>query len=132
LGTTTSSATFFRQIGGSFGVAIFGAVLTAGLTRELPRLLPEGTPTTGGDTSSLLNSPEAIRSLPAGIRDAVVDALTLAIHDVFLLAMAVLVLGFVLVWRLKELPLRETVAVGRDAREGAAAGDAPVLAAEPI
>ena len=140
LGTTTSSATFFRQIGGSFGVAIFGAVLTAGITRELPRLLPEGTAGTGGDTSSLLNSPEAIRALPAGVRDAVVEALTLAIHNVFLLAMVVLLVGFVVVFRLKELPLREDAAVG-NTLEGAGEGDddatgnaaiGPVLAAEPL
>ena len=131
LGTTTSSATFFRQIGGSFGVAIFGAVLTAGITRELPRLLPEGTPTTGGGgTSSLLASPEAIRALPTDIREAVVQALTLAIHDVFLLGMAVLLVGFALVWWLKELPLGETAAVGNEGPEGAA--DGPVLAIEPI
>lgn len=125
LGVVTSSATFFRQIGGSFGVAIFGAVLTAGITHELPRLLPEGTPTSGGHLGSLLNSPEAIRALPAGIQDAVVGALTYAIHDVFLLAMVILLAGFGVVWRLKELPLRETVQVGESA-------DEPVLMAEAL
>lgn len=124
LGVVTSSATFFRQIGGSFGVAVFGAVLTASITKELPRLLPEGTPTSGGNMSSLLNSPEAIHALPAGIRDAVVEALTLAIHNVFLLGMVVLLAGFALVWRLKELPLKETVQVGETA------GDEPLVGAE--
>lgn len=145
LGTTTSSATFFRQIGGSFGVAIFGAVLTASITRELPRLLPEGTPTSGGGTTSLLNSPEAIRALPAGVRDAVVEALTLAIHNVFLLAMVVLLAGFVVVFRLKELPLREDAAVGNTLEGAGEAGTAaepragtdhsgatPALAPEPL
>jgi EmrB/QacA subfamily drug resistance transporter len=140
LGTTTSSATFFRQIGGSFGVAIFGAVLTAGITRELPRLLPEGTPTSGGDLGSLLNSPEAIHALPAGIRDAVIEALTIAIHNVFLLAVLVLLAGFALVFRLKELPLREDAAVG-NALEGPdtdtlsgtdRSGAVPAFAPEPL
>jgi hypothetical protein len=126
LGVVTSSATFFRQIGGSFGVAVFGAVLTAGLTRELPRLLPEGTASAGGDVSSLLNSPEAIRALPQGVQDAIVEALTLATRNVFLLALAILLVGFVVVWRLKELPLKETVSVGGEAADA----DEPLVPAE--
>ena len=115
LGVVTSSATFFRQIGGSFGVAVFGAVLTAGLTAELPRLLPEGTAPAGGDVGSLLNSPAAIRDLPQGVQDAIVEALTRATQNVFLLALVILLVGFVVVWRLKELPLKETVQVGGEA-----------------
>lgn len=127
LGVVTSSATFFRQIGGSFGVAVFGAVLTAGLTRELPRLLPEGA-TTSGDTGSLLNSPEAIRGLPQGVQDAIVEALTRATQNVFLLALVILLIGFVVVWRLKELPLKDTVQVG----SGAADDDHAAVPAHPL
>ena len=123
LGTVTSSATFFRQMGGAFGVAIFGAVLSAGITRELPRLLPAGTPTSGGDMSALLNSPARIRALPGPIQDAIVEALTRAVHNVFLLALVILLAGFAVVWRLKELPLKETAHLG----EG---NDEPVVVAK--
>jgi EmrB/QacA subfamily drug resistance transporter len=112
LGVVTSSATFFRQMGGALGVAVFGAVLSTRLTSELPGLLPEGTRLPSGNSSELLNSPEQIRALPASLETAIVEAFTRAIHSVFLWAALVLAVGFVLVWRLKELPLRETNHVG--------------------
>ena len=41
VGVATSSAQFFRQIGSTIGVAIFGALLTASLVRELPVRAPD-------------------------------------------------------------------------------------------
>ena len=40
LGTTTSAATFFRTIGGAFGVALFGTIFNNRLFAELPHYLP--------------------------------------------------------------------------------------------
>lgn len=40
IGVATSSSQFVRQIGSTIGVAIFGALLTQNLTREMPRHLP--------------------------------------------------------------------------------------------
>lgn len=40
IGVATSSTQFFRQIGNTVGVAIFGTLLTLNLTAELPRQLP--------------------------------------------------------------------------------------------
>ena len=42
LGAATSCATFFRSIGGSFGVAIFGAIFNSRLFAELPKYVPAG------------------------------------------------------------------------------------------
>ena len=41
LGTATSAATFSRSMGGSFGVALFGAVLASRLAHQLPGVDPE-------------------------------------------------------------------------------------------
>jgi len=41
IGVATASAQFFRQIGSTFGVALFGAVLTNALAAELPRRAPD-------------------------------------------------------------------------------------------
>lgn len=41
VGVATASAQFFRQIGSTIGVALFGAVLTNTLTAELPRRAPD-------------------------------------------------------------------------------------------
>ena len=40
IGIATSSSQFFRQIGSTVGVAIFGTLLTVNLTSEIPRNLP--------------------------------------------------------------------------------------------
>ena len=42
LGSATSAVTFFRSMGGAFGTAIFGAVLSARITHYLADLLPAG------------------------------------------------------------------------------------------
>jgi EmrB/QacA subfamily drug resistance transporter len=41
MGIATSSSQFFRQIGSTVGIAIFGTVLTHNLVRELPKAVPE-------------------------------------------------------------------------------------------
>jgi EmrB/QacA subfamily drug resistance transporter len=41
MGTATSASQFFRQIGSTIGIAIFGTVLTHNLTEELPKRLPK-------------------------------------------------------------------------------------------
>jgi EmrB/QacA subfamily drug resistance transporter len=110
LGVATSSSTFFRQMGGSFGVAVFGAIFTAQVTSELPQRLPAEAARAAGDSSALralLNSPEQIRSLPPAVSEAVIDSLAVGLHSVFLWAIPLLLLGFVLALFLRELPLRD-------------------------
>ena len=41
LGAATSSNVFFRSMGSSFGVAIFGAIMSAQLAYWIPRLVPK-------------------------------------------------------------------------------------------
>ena len=111
LGVATGATTFFRSLGGAVGLAAYGAVLTAKLNSELPRLLPAGT---AFDTS-LLQSPEAIRALPEPVSNAVIDALATAITTIFLVGIPVMAAAFVLSFFIKELPLRETSALSRSA-----------------
>jgi EmrB/QacA subfamily drug resistance transporter len=119
LGVATSASTFFRQMGGSFGVAIFGAILSSTVSRELPALLPADLPRgDSGAMAELLNSPERIRGLPQPIAHAVIEALSRGVHAVFLWAIPVLLVGFAVSWLLREVPLRDTVHVGNAAPEG--------------
>ena len=120
LGVATSATQFFRSMGGSFGVAIFGAIMNARLATELPRHLPaEALARVGGDVSRLLNSPAAIRALPAPVAAGIAESLELAIRSVFLWAVPVMAAGFVVSWFVKEIPLRQTVGPSTPA-EGAA------------
>ena len=110
LGVATAAATLFRSMGGSFGVAVFGAILNTRMAEELPRLVPAAAlAQAGGRTSQLLSSPAQIRLLPPAVMNGIIKALTRSIHSVFLWAIPLLLAGFVLSWFLDEIPLRETV-----------------------
>ena len=114
LGVATSAAQFFRQMGGSFCVAIFGAIMNARLATELSRHLSvEVLAQAGGQVSRLLSSPAAIRALPPPVAAGIADSLELAIRSVFLWAVPLMAAGFVLSWFVKEIQLRETVGPAR-------------------
>ena len=110
LGVATSAAQFFRQMGGAFGAAAFGAIMNYRLQTELPTRIPaEAVADVGGELSELLASPAAIRALPAAVAAGVTTSVESAIHAVFVWAVPPMVLGFALAWFLREIPLRETV-----------------------
>ena len=110
LGVATSAVQFFRQMGGSFGVAAFGAIMNARLETDLPKLIPPAAfAQVGGDVSSLLNSPAAIRALPPQVAAGIASSVELAVQAVFRWSVPLMFFGFILAWFLKEVPLRETV-----------------------
>ena len=110
LGVATSAVQFFRQMGGAFGVAAFGAIMNARLETDLPKLIPPAAlAQVGGDVSDLLNSPAAIRALPPQVAVAIASSVELAVQAVFRWSVPLMFLGFILAWFLKEVPLRETV-----------------------
>jgi EmrB/QacA subfamily drug resistance transporter len=113
LGTATSAVSFFRSMGGSFGVAAFGAILTNRLNYWLPRLLPAGALGQDGiDPATLQGSPGVIRALPPAVHQAVVGAVANSVHVVFVAAVPLTAIGFLVILFLKERPLRETAHIG--------------------
>ena len=109
MGVVTSAVNFFRSLGGSFGVAVFGALFTALLSDRLASFLPPGALGQAGlDSDSLSASPERLQGLPPALQEPIVRALSDAVTTVFLWAVPVLVVGFLLSVLLPELPLRET------------------------
>jgi EmrB/QacA subfamily drug resistance transporter len=112
LGAATSGATFFRSIGGSFGVSVFGAIFSNRLARELASALRGVTLPKGFDVAKAAADPELLKRLPAAIRADVQHAYSLALHPVFLYAIPVALVAFVLSWFLREVPLRATSSVG--------------------
>ncbi|WP_030688136.1 MFS transporter [Streptomyces globisporus] len=111
LGVATSGATFFRSIGASFGVAVFGTIFTNRLTGKLTDVFANaGTelpPGTGAD--QVAADPRAIAQLPPDLRPAVLHAYATSITDVFLYAAPVVLVAFVIAWFLKEDKLRASV-----------------------
>ncbi|MFC9290315.1 DHA2 family efflux MFS transporter permease subunit [Streptomyces sp. NPDC057052] len=109
LGVATSGATFFRSIGASFGVALFGTVFTHRLGDKLADAFRGVDLPPGVSPDALEADPRVIGDLPAALRPPVLHAYASSITDVFLYAAPVALLGFLLAWFLKEDPLRASV-----------------------
>ncbi|MFD8519399.1 DHA2 family efflux MFS transporter permease subunit [Streptomyces capillispiralis] len=109
LGVATSGATFFRSIGASFGVAIFGTIFAGRLGDKLTDALGGARLPPGVSADSLEADPRGIAALPPALRPRAIDAYAAAITDVFLYAVPVALLGFVLAWFLREDRLRASV-----------------------
>ncbi len=121
LGTATSASTFFRSIGGSFGVAIFGAIFANRLAYWLPRDLPASAHLSTKAANTLLHaSPAKLKKLPPPIHAGLVDAFASSLHTVFLFAVPFGIAAFLVSLLLREVPLRESSA----APIAAAAADA--------
>jgi EmrB/QacA subfamily drug resistance transporter len=123
LGTTTSMASFARSLGGSFGTALFGAVLSARLSSELTSRLPAGRLPAGLDPGALRGSPATLLALPPAIRQPLVESFASAIHTVFLAAVPAVLAICVVVWFLPELPLRRSAYI--DGAADGRGGDLP-------
>jgi len=134
-GVVTSQVQFWRNIGGTVGVALLGSILAHRLPLEiegslaalpLPPQVRAALPQGAGNAQTLFDPAQlaAIRAgLPAAAQGAfdqvllaIRGALASALHDVFLYGAAVVALGIVASVFLREVPLRgrETVV-----REGA-------------
>ncbi|MBA3788826.1 MFS transporter [Patescibacteria group bacterium] len=102
LGTATSTVTFFRTMGSSFGTSIFGALLISRFATHLTSLLP----TVGNGATTLGKNIGQLRMLPPAIAAPVLQAFTLAFDDIFFYAVPVMLIAFVIAFFLKEIPLR--------------------------
>ena len=116
LGVATSGVTFFRTLGSSFGAAVFGTIYANVLKSTLPAAIVQA----GIDPSKAANAtPVELHSLPAAQSAPIIDAYAHAIHVVFLGAVPVALVAFVLALFLKEVPLRDSSKAGaRDLGDG--------------
>ncbi|RDH79116.1 MFS transporter [Mycolicibacterium moriokaense] len=106
LGVATSGVTFFRTIGSSFGAAIFGSLFANFLASRIgPALIAGGAPPRAAE------SPQALHALSPEMAAPIVAAYADSLGTVFLCAVPVAVIGFVVSLFLKETPLREMEAV---------------------
>ena len=151
LGVATSNLTFFRQIGGSIGLALLGTVFANRLTEELPgQLVTAGVPQPlvdqfagqggGGDATSLIQVggdlgasllaqvPEALRPIVEPLIPSIVfgiqQAFSLAIASVFVIGAGTTIAALAAALFMKELPLRKTF--GKPAEAGAIGAEAAV------
>jgi MFS family permease len=97
MGVATSSVQFFRQMGGAFGTALFGAVMSHQITHYLA-----GSSAAGGD---LTNNVERIKTLPEPVHGVVTGAFANALQDVFIVGIPLVAVAFVIGLFLKEIAL---------------------------
>jgi EmrB/QacA subfamily drug resistance transporter len=119
IGVATSTATFCRSVGGSFGVAIFGAIFAARLADEI-RLLPSSSIRRLGVGVHL--SPAQAKRLPPVVHEQFLHAFSAALHSVFLVGFVLALVPFLLSWFLREVPLRTSLHRSPPAEEPAVAG----------
>ena len=111
LGVATSSSIFFRSMGASFGVAIFGAIMNARLAYWFPHFV-KSTGKLHISVTSVAFSPARVYQLPLPIRNGIIEAFAHSLHVVFLCAAPVALLTFPVMLTLKQLPLRSNAYVG--------------------
>ncbi|MEV0713493.1 MDR family MFS transporter [Asanoa sp. NPDC050611] len=117
LGAGTSAATFFRSLGGSFGVAILGTILSSRLATEtaarVPGAFSQLTPEQAasaqaslGTGSISINEPSKILALPDAVRNAIQVSFVDSLHTVFLVAGLVALVAVVLTVLMPDRELR--------------------------
>uniref|UniRef100_A8M3B7 Drug resistance transporter, EmrB/QacA subfamily n=1 Tax=Salinispora arenicola (strain CNS-205) TaxID=391037 RepID=A8M3B7_SALAI len=117
LGAASGAATFFRSIGGSFGISLFGAVFASRLAGS-----PGGGAFGGGEAGTAMDLAK-LQQLPAAARELVFGGLADAISHVFLWALLFTLVVPVLAWFIKEIPLRtENIPGPADEAEDTLAG----------
>jgi predicted MFS family arabinose efflux permease len=130
LGAATSNLTFFRQVGGSVGLAIvgsyFGGQLTTTIPKELGAAAPAGTfdaffAATGGNLDQLTNvggkfDPALLALIPGEFVDVFFNAIKAGIADaigsIFWLAVVASLVALVAATLIEEIPLRSRAGAG--------------------
>jgi len=150
LGVATSSTQFFRQIGGTLGIAVFGTMVTSHLSARLRDALPPDVRAAPAPMVAALENPrvllspsnldrlreafiEVMGARGPGLFDEAISAsrgvLSEALTDVFTIGLAIAVAALAVSLLLRELPLRRTIAETAAAVQ--ATDDQPVATAQP-
>ena len=128
IGEASSTLVFFRQLGGTIGLAAMGSVLVSSYVPAFHAALPEtlhhflpASILSAFDNPLILLSPDMLSHIHAGfavygaqgmavfnmLLQAVKTGLAQSVHNVFVLSLVVILFGLFAVFFLKEIPLRE-------------------------
>jgi EmrB/QacA subfamily drug resistance transporter len=102
MGVASSSRTFFQQIGGSIGVALFGAIFARRLTEVMSARLPGAHINAAGGQLD----PVIVNRLAPAVRNDVLFAIAHGVQGVFIWAAPSAVIVLLLALFIKEVPLR--------------------------
>lgn len=117
LGVATAAAQFCRSFGGALGLAGYGAVFASRITGKI-----------SPDVARRVEDPATIRSLPPEVKQQVVHVLADGVRMVYVFALPVMLLAWVVMWFTKELPLRQMSAASLRAESEGDESAGPVAA----
>jgi EmrB/QacA subfamily drug resistance transporter len=108
IGTATSTNNYFREVGASLGVAVFGTLFTTRLTENLTTVFANAgaDPDAAANATSTLD-PQTLASLPDAVREGIVTAYADALAPVFWYLVPFIGLAFLLSLLLKQIPLSD-------------------------
>jgi len=115
MGVASSARMFFQQIGGSLGVAAFGAIFARQLTQGLANLARTGGVHISASGGQL--DPTTVDKLHSLVKHDVFGVIAHAVDSVFIWAAPSSVVIFVLAWLIKEVPLRGRTPAAPDAKQ---------------
>ncbi|MFJ6214932.1 MDR family MFS transporter [Streptomyces sp. NPDC092296] len=103
IGAATGAATFLRNMGGSLGVSLLGAIYTTTLTHSMTTHGGAGA-ASGGAVSQM--TPEALKALPEAARALFQRAVTDGIDAIFTWGAVIAAIGLVISLFIRHVPLR--------------------------
>lgn len=112
LGIATSTMNFFRSMGGAFGAAAGGAVLTHRLDSELVERLGRSLLADVGGAEGLIRSPASVKELAPELRQDVANAVSDSVVTLIWWAIPLMALVFVFGTLVRETELRTSSAIG--------------------
>ncbi|WP_138733270.1 MDR family MFS transporter [Modestobacter excelsi] len=109
IGTATSTNNYFREVGATLGVAVFGTLFTSRLADSLTSALSGNAEQAvrAGITSPETLVPSAVQAAGEPLRTAIVDAYADALAPVFWYLVPILVVALLLAFALREVPLSD-------------------------
>ena len=116
MGVATSSNTFFRSVGSTVGVAIFGSIYASRLKHYLPLAIQKTAATdpaamagaTPQKFAQIQNNSAILKTFSPTLQHNVLHSFVQSFHVVFLAAAPVTAIGLVFAFMLKETPLRSS------------------------
>jgi EmrB/QacA subfamily drug resistance transporter len=144
MGVATSSATFFRSIGGTVGTAVFLSILFSVVVDKIAAAFrsavqtpafqaalqanPQFAKSLQNGSGLDLNDTEFLKTLDPTLARPILVGFAQAADTVFIVGGCVTLVAFVLIWFLKETPLSDKSGIQRAAADKEAAAAAPAIA----
>jgi EmrB/QacA subfamily drug resistance transporter len=109
IGTATSTNNYFREVGATLGVAVFGTLFTSRLAENLTGAVTSNAEqaVAAGITSPDTLVPSAVQAAGDPLKQAIVDAYANSLAPVFWYLVPILAVAFLLALALKEIPLSD-------------------------